>query len=50
MGGDLTRRLGVAAVGIPIVLFVAWTGGVLMAIGLGILAGIGVWVPNRPSQ
>ena len=47
MAGELPRRLGVAAVGIPIVLFVAWSGGVPMAMGLGILAGIGVWECGR---
>ena len=47
MAGDLSRRLSVAAIGIPIVLFVAWTGGAMMAAGLGILAGIGVWECGR---
>jgi phosphatidate cytidylyltransferase len=47
MAGDLPRRLAVAAVGIPIVLFVAWSGGALMAAGVGILAGIGVWECGR---
>ncbi|MGD8497164.1 MAG: phosphatidate cytidylyltransferase [Gemmatimonadales bacterium] len=39
---NLGRRLAVAAVGIPIVMVVAWSGGVVMAIGLGLLAAIGV--------
>lgn len=42
MGSNLARRLAVAALGIPIVLVVAWWGGAAMAIGLGVLAAIGV--------
>lgn len=42
MGSNLGRRLAVAAVGIPVVLAVAWSGGVVMAVGLGVLAAIGV--------
>ncbi|MGI9039121.1 MAG: phosphatidate cytidylyltransferase [Gemmatimonadota bacterium] len=41
-GGNLARRLAVAAVGIPIVLLVAWLGEVLLAIGLGVLAVVAV--------
>lgn len=47
MGVDLARRLGVAAIGIPIVLVVAWWGGAAMAAGLGLLAAIGVWELGR---
>jgi len=42
MASNLGRRLAVAAVGIPVVLAIAWTGGVVMAVGLGFLAAIGV--------
>lgn len=47
MGVDLARRLAVAAVGIPLVLLVAWWGGLAMAVGLGLLAVIGVWEFGR---
>ena len=47
MGSELSRRLAVAAVGIPIVVIVAWQGGVVMAVGLGLLAAIGVWECGR---
>lgn len=39
---NLGKRLLVAAVGIPIVVAVAWLGGVFMAVGLGLLAAVGV--------
>lgn len=42
MASNLAKRLLVAAVGIPIVVAVAWLGGVFMAIGLGMLAAVGV--------
>jgi phosphatidate cytidylyltransferase len=42
MGSNLAKRLLVAAIGIPIVVVVAWLGGVFMAIGLGMLAAVGV--------
>lgn len=42
MASNLARRLAVAAVGIPLVLAVAWVGGLVMAIGLGLLAAVGV--------
>lgn len=47
MASNLTRRLLVAAVGIPIVLVVAWLGGVYMALGLGMLAAVGVMEAGR---
>lgn len=47
MASNLTKRLLVAAVGIPIVVVVAWAGGVVMAIGLGILAAVGVGEISR---
>ncbi|MFQ5529584.1 MAG: phosphatidate cytidylyltransferase, partial [Gemmatimonadota bacterium] len=47
MAIDLARRLLVAAVGIPIVLIVAWWGGAAMAVGLGLLAAVGVWEFGR---
>ncbi len=47
MGSELPRRLTVAAVGIPIVVIVAWWGGVVMVAGLGVLAAIGVWECGR---
>ena len=43
MASELPRRLAVAAIGIPIVVIVAWLGGVVMAVGLGLLAAGGVW-------
>lgn len=42
MAGNLARRLAVAAVGIPVVLLVAWLGEVVLAIGLGVLAVVAV--------
>lgn len=42
MTSNLAQRLAVAAVGIPVVLGVAWIGGALMAAGLGVLAVLGV--------
>ncbi len=47
MASNLTKRLVVAAVGIPVVVVVAWKGGVVMAIGLGILAAVGVGEVSR---
>lgn len=47
MASNLAQRLVVAAVGIPIVVGVAWLGGVYMAIGLGMLAAIGVMEAGR---
>ena len=47
MASNLTKRLVVAALGIPIVVVVAWTGGVVMAIGLGILGAVGVGEVSR---
>lgn len=47
MASNLTKRLLVAVAGIPIVVVVAWTGGVVMAIGLGILAAVGVGEVSR---
>lgn len=47
MASNLTKRLLVAAVGIPIVVAVAWLGGVFMAIGLGMLAAVGVLEAGR---
>jgi len=47
MASNLTKRLLVAAVGIPIVVVVAWQGGVLMALGLGMLAAMGVLEAGR---
>jgi len=47
MASNLARRLAVAAVGIPVVLVVAWLGGVFMAIGLGMLAAVGVLEAGR---
>ncbi len=42
MASELTRRLTVAAIGIPLCAAVAYTGGVVFASGLGILAYIAV--------
>jgi phosphatidate cytidylyltransferase len=42
MASELTKRLTVAAVGIPVCIAVAYTGGVVFAAGLGILAYLGV--------
>lgn len=42
MSPNLARRLVVAGIGIPVVLAVAWVGGALMAVGLGVLAVLGV--------
>lgn len=47
MASNLAKRLLVAAVGIPIVVAVAWLGGVFMAIGLGMLAAVGVMEAGR---
>ena len=47
MASELPRRLAVAAIGIPIVVIVAWLGGVVMAVGLGLLAAAGVWEFGR---
>jgi len=47
MSAELTRRLAVAAVGIPIVVIVAWSGGMVMAVGLGLVAIGGVWECGR---
>jgi phosphatidate cytidylyltransferase len=47
MSSDLSKRLAVAGIGIPIVLAVAWLGGVVMAAGLGVLAAIGIWECGR---
>lgn len=47
MASNLAKRLVVAALGIPIVVVVAWTGGVVMAIGLGILGAVGVGEVSR---
>lgn len=47
MASNLTRRLLVAAVGIPVVLAVAWLGGLFMALGLGMLAAVGVMEAGR---
>jgi len=47
MSSELPRRLAVAAIGIPIVVIVAWWGGVVMAVGLGILAAGAVWECGR---
>lgn len=47
MSSDLSKRLAVAGVGIPIVLAIAWLGGVVMAAGLGVLAAIGIWECGR---
>jgi phosphatidate cytidylyltransferase len=47
MASELPRRLAVAAIGIPIVVIVAWLGGVVMAVGLGLLAAGGVWEFGR---
>ncbi len=47
MASELPRRLAVAAIGIPIVVIVAWSGGVVMAVGLGLLAAGGVWELGR---
>lgn len=47
MSPELRRRLSVAAIGIPIVVTVAWWGGTVMAAGLGLLAAGGVWEFGR---
>jgi len=47
MGTNLRHRLFVAAVGIPIVVIIAWVGGAVMAVGLGLLAAVGVWECTR---
>ena len=47
MNSELPRRLAVAAIGIPIVVIVAWWGGAVMAVGLGLLAAGAVWECGR---
>lgn len=42
MASELSKRLAVAAVGIPVCIAVAYTGGVVFAAGLGILAYLAV--------
>jgi phosphatidate cytidylyltransferase len=42
VSSELTRRLTVAAIGIPVCVAVAWVGGWIFAAGLGILAWIAV--------
>jgi phosphatidate cytidylyltransferase len=42
MASELTKRLAVAAVGIPVCIAVAYVGGVVFAAGLGVLAYIAV--------
>ena len=42
MASELTRRLTVAAVGIPLCVAVAWAGGWVFAAGLGVLAWLAV--------
>lgn len=41
--GDLARRLGVAAVGIPLAVAVTWAGGLAFALGLSFLAVVSAW-------
>ncbi|MFQ5747319.1 MAG: phosphatidate cytidylyltransferase [Gemmatimonadota bacterium] len=47
MGSDLPRRLGVAAIGIPLSALVVYVGGVPFAAGLGLLALIATWELGR---
>jgi phosphatidate cytidylyltransferase len=47
MASDLGRRLGVAAVGIPLTVLITLVGGPVFAIGLGVLAGVAVWEIGR---
>ena len=42
MASELSKRLAVAAIGIPVCIAVAYTGGVVFAAGLGVLAYLGV--------
>ncbi len=42
-GGELAKRIGVAAVGIPIALVVAYLGGYWLAAFLAVFAGIAAW-------
>lgn len=42
MSGEVRRRLAVAAVGIPLCVLVVWSGGLLCAVGLSLLAGQGM--------
>lgn len=50
MSSDLTRRLGVAAVGIPVTVGVTLLGGWPFALGLGCLAAVGTWEMGRMLQ
>lgn len=42
-GGELSTRLLVAALGVPLCVLVVWIGGLVFALGLGVLAGVGLW-------
>lgn len=41
--GALARRVAVAAVGIPVALWAGYAGGLVLAVLLAVLAGLGVW-------
>lgn len=43
MEGDLRLRLTVAAIGVPLCAMVVYAGGVILALGLGLVAGVGYW-------
>jgi phosphatidate cytidylyltransferase len=47
MASDLGRRIGVAAVGIPLCVAVTLLGGLPFALGLGVLAGVAAWEIGR---
>ncbi|HKK07415.1 MAG TPA: phosphatidate cytidylyltransferase, partial [Gemmatimonadota bacterium] len=42
-GGELGTRLLVAAIGVPLCVLVVWIGGLVFALGLSVLAGVGLW-------
>jgi len=47
MASDLSRRLAVAAVGIPLTVAVTYAGGLLFAVGLSALSAVAVWEVGR---
>ncbi len=46
MKSDLLQRIGVAIVGIPLILYICYTGGFLLFILLGLISIIGMWEYN----
>jgi len=50
VASELTRRVGVAAVGIPVALGAAWVGGVVLALLLAVAAGLAAAELNRISR